>query len=924
MAPPTLVQADSVVEASEPAPTPPDPTEPLALLLQHVRSSPAGLSGREAARRLTAYGPNQLSGRGKSQWPAELLRQVTHPLALVLAMAGVLAWASGTPSLAVAIAAVIVLNAAFAFFQEVQAERAVEALAAFLPARAHVWRDGRVQEVPAGTLVPGDVLVVEEGESICADARLIAGSLEVDLSTLTGESAPVSRSAEAPDVTGPLLEARDVLFSGTTCTGGEARAVVTATGMHTELGRIAALTARVKREDSPLERQVKKVAWLIAGVAVGCGIAFLPLGLLAGLAWAAAISFAIGLLVANVPEGLLPTITLSLAVGVRDLARRGAVVKRLSAVETLGSTTVICTDKTGTLTQNRMRVTSVWTCAGSADPYTPTPGRQDVGGIDLMARAAALCTSAELPQDASAKASGDPTEIALLELAADRGHPASAAARDSGRQTVFHFDPRRKLMTTVDQDGQLLTVHTKGAPEEVLPRCTEILDRGATRPLTDTDREQVTQRMTGYAQQGLRVLAVARRTIPAGSAVPEGREDAERDLCLLGLVAMADPPRPQVAEAIASAHHAGIRVHVVTGDNGVTAAAIAREVGVGGPNARIVTGSELDAMSEHDLDELLGGGGEVVFARSSPETKLRITDALRATGQVVAMTGDGVNDAPALRRADIGIAMGRSGTDVAREASTMVLTDDDFATIIAAVQAGRRIYDNIRKFIVYIFAHAVPEIVPFLVFALSGGKIPLPLTVMQILAIDLGTDTLPSLALSREPAEPGLMDRPPRTRGQGVISARMLARAWGFLGVISAMLVMTGFLLTLLRAGWHPGDATGAASPLHEAYRQATTVSWLGIVACQIGTAFAVRTEHASLRSVGVLTNKPLLGAIGFALAFAAVIVYLPALHGLFGTEALSLSQVAVVAPFPFIVWGADEIRRWLRRRHTADEESSV
>jgi len=662
----------------------------------------------------------------------------------------------------------------------------------------------------------------------------------------------------------------------------------------------------------------------MASVAVGFGIAFLPLGLLAGLGWAAAISFAIGLLVANVPEGLLPTITLSLAVGVRDLARRGAVVKRLSAVETLGSTTVICTDKTGTLTENRMRVTSVWTCAGSADPHAPAQDEQAAkADIDLMARAAALCTNAELPQDAAVKASGDPTEIALLELAADRGHTVTAAERESGRQSVFHFDSRLKLMTTVDQDGRLLTIHAKGAPEELLPRCTEVMDRGVVRPLTDADRLEVTGVMNGYARDGLRVLAVAQRCLAKGSAAPASREEAERELRLLGLVAMADPPRAQVPAAIASAHHAGIRVNVVTGDNGVTAAAIARQVGIGGPDARIVTGPELDAMSEHDLDDLLAGDGEIVFARSSPGTKLRITDALRAKGQVVAVTGDGVNDAPALRRADIGIAMGRSGTDVAREASTMVLTDDDFATIIAAVQAGRRIYDNIRKFIMYIFAHAVPEVVPFLVFALSGGKIPLPITVMQILAIDLGTDTLPALALSREPAEPGLMNRPPRKRGQGVISARMLARAWGFLGVISALLVMAGFLFTLWRAGWHPGDATGVGSPLHEAYRQATTVSWLGIVACQVGTAFAVRTGHASLRSVGVLTNKPLLGAIGFALAFAAVLIYVPALHGLFGTEDLSLAQVATVLPFPFIVWGADEIRRWLRRRRATGTTSA-
>lgn len=425
--------------------------------------------------------------------------------------------------------------------------------------------------------------------------------------------------------------------------------------------------------------------------------------------------------------------------------------------------------------------------------------------------------------------------------------------------------------------------------------------------------------MTDYAEQGLRVLAIAHRVLPPGTVPPSKREDAERDLCLLGLVAMLDPPRAQVAAAIGLAHHAGIRVHVVTGDNGLTGAAIARRVGIGGDHAHIVTGAELDRMPDPELDELLARNQEVVFARTSPEAKLRIAEALRAKGQVVAMTGDGVNDAPALRRADIGIAMGRSGTDVAREASTMVLTDDNFATIIAAVEAGRRVYDNIRKFIFYIFTHAVPEVVPFLVFALSGGLIPLPLTVMQILAIDLGTDTLPALALSREPAEPGLMDRPPRPRKQGVISGGMLARAWGFLGIISAALVMAAFLATLLRAGWHPGAPTGPGSRLNHAYRQATTITWLGIVACQVGTAFAARTEHVSLRSVGVFTNKPLLGAIGIALLFAATVIYLPPLHGLFGTEALSLSQVATVVPFPFIVWGADEIRRWITRRHTSN-----
>jgi magnesium-transporting ATPase (P-type) len=356
---------------------------------------------------------------------------------------------------------------------------------------------------------------------------------------------------------------------------------------------------------------------------------------------------------------------------------------------------------------------------------------------------------------------------------------------------------------------------------------------------------------------------------------------------------------------------------VVTGDNGLTAAEIARRVGIGTAGTRIVTGEQLDALGEHELDQLLASGEEIIFARSSPEAKLRIADALRAAGQVVAMTGDGVNDAPALHRADIGVAMGRSGTDVAREAATMVLTDDDFGTIIAAVEAGRRVYDNIGKFILYIFTHAVPEVVPFLVFALSGGAIPLPLTVLQILAIDLGTDILPALALSREPAEPGLMDRPPRPRKQGVIRAAMLLRAWAFLGVISAVLVMGGFLLVLHQAGWHPGAPTGPGAPLHHAYQQATTVAWLGIVACQIGTAFAARTEHASLRAIGVFSNPALLGGIAVEIVFALVLVYTPFLHPMFGTASLPPSQLMLVAPFPFVVWGADEIRRLWRRHHT-------
>jgi calcium-translocating P-type ATPase len=907
-------------QAAAAGPEPADPLEPLALLFRDLRSSPRGLTSREAARRLLVYGPNELTRRGKRRWPRELLAQFTHPLALLLAAAAVLAWVSGTPRLAVAIAAVIVLNAVFAFAQELQAERAVEALAAYLPTHARVLRDGDWQQTGAPQLVPGDIVEIQEGDRISADARLVTGTVEVDMSTLTGESVPVERSAGTADGDLSVLQARELVFSGTVCTGGEGQALVTATGMQTELGRIAALTERVSREQSPLERQVKRVAWLIAFVAIGVGGAFLPIGLAAGLTLAAAISFAIGLLVANVPEGLLPTITLALAVGVRDLARRGALVKRLSAVETLGSTTVVCTDKTGTLTENRMRVTAAWTPQGELrldEAGAPPPGGTGPSGIDDLATAVALCNNADLGSQAGQGNGearlGDPTELALLQLAAERGISASLAERERRRRALFRFDPRLKLMTTVDANGAGLIVHTKGAPEVVLSRATRVRAGGREVPFTPPDRERWMTVVNGYAHSGLRVLAVAQRSLPAG-AVPDRREEAERDLCLLGLVAMFDPPRPEVPEAIRRVHRAGIRVHVVSGDIGETAAAIARRVGIGQGGLSVVTGADLDQMPERDLDALLTGKPEVVFARSSPEAKLRIADALRHMGQVVAMTGDGVNDAPALRRADIGVAMGLSGTDVAREAGDMVLTDDNFATIATAVEAGRRVYDNVRKFIVYIFAHAVPEVVPFLVFALSGGKVPLPLTVMQILAIDLGTDTLPALALSREPAEPGLMERPPRPRGQGVITGGMLARAWGFLGLISACLVMAGFFVTLLRAGWHPGDATGPGSGLYHGYRQATTVAWLGIVACQAGNAFAVRTDRASLWSVGVLSNRFLLGGIAIGLAFAALLIYLPPLESFFGTQALSPSQLLTVVPFPFIVWGADELRRLLLR----------
>ena len=858
------------------------------------------------------------------QWPRQLVRQFVHPLALLLWFAAALAFVAGMAALGIAIVAVIVLNAAFAFAQEQQAERAVEALTRYLPQRANVRRDGRRQEIVASALVPGDVLVLRRAT---VSRQTPACSRERSRSTC--RRSPASRSPSLAPRISPTRRGRCSKRASSSSAARRAsaarqRAVVFATGMRTELGRIAALSERVGTEESPLEAQVRRVAWLIALVAVGAGLAFLPIGwLVAGLPLEDALLFTVGLIVANVPEGLLPTLTLALAVGVAELARQGALVKRLSAVETLGSTSVICTDKTGTLTENRMRAARVWTPTTEVDlEAAATVGASALPATDLglLGRAIAACSTAELAPERSGKSRGEATEVGLLEAARVLGVDVDVARREHDRRRLYRFDPKLRLMSTVDErrDGGL-TLHVKGAPEEVLARATALAAPGGDLPLSRSDRDRVLTVVERYAAQGLRVLAVARRRLPEGMPPPERREDAERDLALLGLVALLDPPRPEVAEAVRRCRGAGIRIVVVTGDHGLTAAETARRVGIVTGGARVVTGAELEHLADREVDDLLLESDGLIVARASPEVKLRIADALRLQGEVVAMTGDGINDAPALRRADIGVAMGLTGTDVAREAATMLLTDDNFATIVAAVAAGRRVFANVQKFVLYILAHTTPEVVPFLLFALSGGEIPLPLTVLQILAIDLGTEILPALALGREPAEPGLMDRPPRPRSEGVIRRSLIFRAWIFLGLIEAVLVLSGFFYVLLDAGWRPGDDTGAGAPLHDAYLAATTMTFAGIVACQVGTALAARTERASLRSIGFRTNPLLLWGIGAELLFAAALVYVPFFQDVFGTAALGASELLILGTFPLLVWGADELRRAYLRHRTSD-----
>ncbi len=492
----------------------PEPTERIDLLMRDLRSSMQGLSTTEAERRLIQYGPNELTRRGGAKWPPELLRQLTHPLALLLWLAAALSFAVGSETVAVAVLLVIALNAAFALIQEMQAERAVEALAQFLPQHARVLRDGKPSEIVAVELVPGDVVLVEEGDRIAADMRLIAGAVEVDLSTLNGESAPALRSAELIDPSVARIAAQDLLFSGTSATGGEARAVVFATGMRTELGRIAALSERVKEEPSPLETQVRKVAWLIAAIATVMAVAFIPIAIFgAGLSLQNSVVFAVGLLAGNVPEGLLPVITLALAVAVGALARRGALVKRLSAVETLGSTDVICTDKTGTLTENRMSPISLWTLSGEVNVQDALPAALDHRNAKALAVAALACNNARLELDGAER--GDPTEVALLHVAETLGVPFDAAARERSRRHQYNFDPQRKLMSTLDRAQGHDQLHTKGAPEAVLPRCSSTSRGGRVRRSADPGRARADQR----GGRGIRRQRTARaRARPQGAA----------------------------------------------------------------------------------------------------------------------------------------------------------------------------------------------------------------------------------------------------------------------------------------------------------------------------------------------------------------------------------------------------------------------
>ena len=805
--------------------------------------------------------------------------------------------------LAAAIVAVIAVNGAFSFWQEYRAERAMVALQKLLPHQVTVLRDGRAVRLAVEALVPGDVILVEEGDDIAADCRVIeAWGLRANLATVTGEALPAARIADAVEEDVPL-RAKNVLLAGTAIVSGEGRAVVFATGMRTEFGRIARLAQAAEEVRTPLQREIARVSRLVAVLATGLGTAFFAVGQLLGLQFSESLIFAIGIIVANVPEGLLPTVTLALAMATQRMAARNVLVRHLPAVEALGSATVIVTDKTGTLTENSMRAKTVVFADGQFDLEALAPATAQARA--RFFEVARNCHSLhEVAEHGTTVRLGDPTETALLAMA-ERAGPGAPAL---DRIDELPFDAERKRMSTLHRSAQGRILYCKGALEAVLRLCARVhADGGAPTPLDDELRERFLASEREIAARGERVLAFAWRMVPEGLE----RERWENDLVLAGLVGLEDPPRPEVPGAVRTCRVAGIRVIMITGDHPSTALAVGRAIGLTTPDAaRVVTGEELAHLSDTQL-QLVLDTPEILFARASAEQKLRVVEALRSKGHVVAVTGDGVNDAPALRRADIGVAMGRTGTDVARESADIVLLDDNFASIVAGIEEGRAVYDNIRKFFTYILTSNVPEIVPYLAFVLA--RIPLPLTVIQILAVDLGTDMVPALALGAERPAPTIMQQPPRARTERLLSRPLLARAYLWLGPLEAVAAMAAYFFVLEQGGWHYGTPLAANDPL---YLQATSACLAAIVVMQVVNVFLCLDPERSAFAFGLASNRLLLAGIGLELVLIAAIVYTPPGQAIFGTAPLAAETWLFMLPFAAAMLALEEARklgvRWL------------
>ncbi len=868
-----------------------------------------GLGTTESAERLRLDGPNVLVQRKKEPEFVKFLRQLTNLFALLLwsgaglsLTAEYLLPGQGSLAIAIALVGVVLLNGVFSYWQGHKAEAIMDSFSDLLPRKAAVVRDGVSLEIPASEVVRGDLLILEEGSQIPADARLVeVAALKVDNSSLTGESEPQLRTTEPTNHR--LLESRNVVFSGTQVMSGNGRAVVFATGMKTQIGRTADLTQNVTAREIPIRREIRRFTRIISTVAIVMG----ALVFLGSLVWVdtpiwSKLVFAIGIIVANVPEGLMATVTLSLSIAARRMASKNALVRNLESVETLGCTTVICTDKTGTLTTNRMTVQRLYL---NECIHNEADANFERDELEKFLIVATLCNNAHLKPDGCY--SGDPTETALL-FFSSRFHDIATVRNTSTRLFEEPFTAATKLMVTINRVNGETMACLKGAPDVSIQLCDRILINGIPRPLTDADRDDYLTAYEELARLGERVLLFAYQAVT--EQVQWGQEHLPAGgYIFIGLSGLFDPPRPEVPEAVVALRSAGVRVIMVTGDYQTTALAVGRMVGiVTGDTPTVINGEQLRSISDAHLDWELEQS-EVIFARTSPEQKLKIVQALKRRGEVVAVTGDGVNDAPALKQADIGVAMGLSGTDVAREAADIILLDDNFATMLPAVCEGRTIFDNLKKSIRYTITHTVPEVMPFLAFLIFG--IPLSLTVMLILSIDLGTDMLPAIALGSESAERDIMNLPPRSRSEHLVNTRLILLSYGLFGMIESVAGFYAYFTVIYAGGWQWGQCLTASTPL---YLKAVSAFFVAVILCQVANGIISKTSRQSLMQQGILSNRWLMIGIAVELALAATIVEVPALQFWFGTASLSLKEFFLAWPFAIGLVLMDEVRRWMIR----------
>lgn len=899
---------------------------PLQELFDELHGSPNGLTTEEAAKRLKSYGFNTLVEKRQASIFYKLLTHFKDLFGILLLVASVLAFIGGMPELSIAILAVVLLNVFFSLVQESRAEKAMQALKNWMPEYAKIMRNGELTRILVKELVPGDIVILEEGDRVPADARLIeAFDLWTNNVPLTGESEPQPRSIEpGKPMDKAYLDSSNLVFMSTSVAKGRGKALVFATGMKTQFGKIANLTQTIREETSPLHKEIERTAKYDFALAVIVGTAFFVASMLwLHLSFVTSILFMIGVMISLVPEGLQVTVSSALAINVLKMVKENVLVKRLSAVQTLGSVTVICTDKTGTITKGEMTVEKLWvkneTVEVSGLGYEPVGDftingnllkENEAAQIEKLLEISALCNGAQIepPSDRNKtwNVIGDPTDGALIVAALKSNVNISDALTQKPIINIVPFSFERKRMTTVHKSNRQVYVYTKGAPRSILSICTRILVNNREEALTGENLALIESRLSEFGNEGLRVIAVAYRVIPED--VYSNTKSVEEDMTFVGFAAMMDPPRLEVREAVKKAKEAGVKTVIITGDYGPTAEVVAREVGIVTSEwGNVIRGVDLETLPDEAILDAVRKGN-VIFARVSPEQKLRIVKTLKKSGEVVAVTGDGANDAPSLKEADVGVAMGLSGTDVAREAADIVLLDDSFESIVKAVESGRAIYENIRKFIVYVFSHNWAELIPFLLYAFLG--IPLPLLVVQILAIDLGIDVIPSLALSREPPEKGIMQEPPRSTKERLFTSKVLLRSL-FIGVVTSIGAMVGCLAAWSAGGWTFGMQLPPDSLI---YIKGTTMTFAGIVMAQAGNVLACRTTKQSIFFTSLKVNKWILVGIASQLVILSLIVYVPILQHIFGTTALGPSDWGFLIILPISVVLAEEVRKFLSR----------